>query len=154
MRRRGLLGAGCAVPLLPLSTCARADALEIDLTGIEPGGWRRVARGDWIVHVRRRSAAEIAVVRAVDPGTLIEPADDRERAPDPEWLVVQAECTHERCEPTAGVGAHGGWRCFCHGSEFDLSGRVLKGPATRNLRIVGYRIDGNRMWIERDRAPS
>jgi ubiquinol-cytochrome c reductase iron-sulfur subunit len=155
MKRRRLIGAaGAAALFARAGTATAAQAVEVDLTGIEPGGWRRVARGNWVAHVRRRTPAQVAALRAV-AAPPIDPAEDRERAADPEWLVVLAECTHERCEPTPGVGAHGGWRCFCHGSEFDLAGRVLQGPAQHDLRTLAYRIDGTRMRIERgvDESP-
>ncbi len=60
----------------------------------------------------------------------IDPATDKERVQKPEWLVVMGNCTHLGCVPSA---KDSGWACPCHGSVFDNSGRVTKGPSGTKL---------------------
>lgn len=135
IRRREML-AGLAV-----LRCGRAAAhddagpLLVPLARIGEGEQLRIAWRGQPVFVRHRSAAEIAAVRAVPLSTLRDPERDEDRTRDPNWLVVIGRCTHEGCEPFAGLGDDGGWLCLCHGSQFDLSGRVRKGPAPTNLPV-------------------
>jgi ubiquinol-cytochrome c reductase iron-sulfur subunit len=61
----------------------------------------------------------------------------------PEWLVVVGVCTHLGCTPTASTplapqGDYGGWLCHCHGSQYDVAGRVRRGPAPQNLAVPPY----------------
>lgn len=61
----------------------------------------------------------------------------------PEWLVVVGVCTHLGCTPTASTalapqGDFGGWLCHCHGSQYDVAGRVRRGPAPQNLAVPPY----------------
>jgi len=90
------------------------------------------------VFVRHRTAAEIAEVEAVDVATLRDPQTDAERVQDPAWLVVIGICTHLGCVPMAGAGSFGGYYCPCHGSHYDCSGRIRKGPAPANLEVPDY----------------
>ena len=55
-----------------------------------------------------------------------------------EWLVVIGVCTHLGCTPTGFEGDYGGWLCHCHGSQYDATGRVRKGPAPANLQVPVY----------------
>ena len=92
----------------------------------------------------RRTDAEIARARADDGNpNLIDPATDADRVQQPEWLVVIGICTHLGCVPLGQgsgdpVGKYGGWFCPCHGSLYDASGRVRRGPAPRNLDVPPY----------------
>src|SRR5262249_39122268 len=74
-----------------------------------------------------------------------DPAHDSDRAPDPEWLTVSGVCTHASCAVTCGLGPYRGFSCFCHGSQYDVSGRVRRGPAKKNLAVVRHRRDGNQI---------
>jgi len=85
--------------------------------------------------IRHRGAEEIAQVRAVDPATLRDPQSDEERVKDAEWLVILGVCTHLGCVPIANAGEFGGYYCPCHGSHYDASGRIRKGPAPLNLEV-------------------
>lgn len=79
-------------------------------------------------------------MRALDcDGCLEYPEPDRRRSLQPEWIVLEARCTHLGCNLIEGGGRFGGWLCPCHGSEFDPSGRVTRGPADANLRIPPHR---------------
>jgi ubiquinol-cytochrome c reductase iron-sulfur subunit len=118
----------------------------------------RVALGDWLVatidgdpvHLRRRTPAEISAARATPMSDLPDPARDEARAPGAgEWLVVSGVCTHAGCQAQAGLGPYSGWQCFCHGSTYDLSGRIRQGPAKRNLPIIPHRLSGSTMVLSR-----
>jgi len=88
--------------------------------------------------IRHRTAAEIEIEQSVDPATLRDPQADGERAKDPEWLVILGVCTHLGCVPIANAGEFGGYYCPCHGSHYDASGRIRKGPAPLNLEVPYY----------------
>ena len=86
--------------------------------------------------IRHRTAAEISDCEAVDPATLRDPQSDGERVKDAEWLVILGVCTHLGCVPIANAGEFGGYYCPCHGSHYDASGRIRKGPAPLNLEVM------------------
>ncbi|GLH06530.1 Cytochrome b-c1 complex subunit Rieske, mitochondrial [Gryllus bimaculatus] len=88
--------------------------------------------------VRHRTAEEIDREQKVDITKLRDPQHDSERVKRPEWLVLIGVCTHLGCVPIANQGDFGGYYCPCHGSHFDCSGRVRKGPAPRNLEVPYY----------------
>ncbi|XP_058972875.1 uncharacterized protein [Pocillopora verrucosa] len=138
------LHAGKNVVLEFISTMsASADVLamakiEVDLSTIPEGKnmvfkWRGKP-----LFVRRRTAEEIEEVRNVDLASLRDPQDDTERVVKDEWLVVIGVCTHLGCVPIANSGEYGGYYCPCHGSHYDASGRIRKGPAPLNLEIPEY----------------
>ena len=85
--------------------------------------------------VRRRTADEIEDVRSVDTASLRDPEDDAVRVIKDEWLVLIGVCTHLGCVPIANAGEYGGYYCPCHGSHYDASGRIRKGPAPWNLEV-------------------
>ncbi len=66
---------------------------------------------------------------------VIDPEPDVKRAKNPEWLVVLGVCTHMGCVPNK---EGPGWTCHCHGSQYDDSGRVTRGPAPKNLEVPPY----------------
>lgn len=88
--------------------------------------------------VRHRSAKEIQKEEAVDVSTLRDPQDDKDRVKQSEWLIVVGVCTHLGCVPIANAGEFGGYYCPCHGSHYDASGRIRKGPAPLNLEVPPY----------------
>ena len=95
------------------------------------------------VFVRHRTAEEIAKERAQDIKELRDPQTDEERAfadPSGKWLVVMANCTHLGCVPISNQGSWGGYYCPCHGSHYDASGRIRKGPAPLNLEVPDHHI--------------
>ena len=85
--------------------------------------------------IRHRTAEEIDTESKVDMSTLRDPQLDSDRAQRPEWLVLLGVCTHLGCVPIANSGEFGGYYCPCHGSHYDASGRIRKGPAPLNLEI-------------------
>eukprot|EP00096_Caligus_rogercresseyi_P015249 TRINITY_DN76_c0_g1_i11.p1 TRINITY_DN76_c0_g1~~TRINITY_DN76_c0_g1_i11.p1 ORF type:complete len:246 (+),score=69.55 TRINITY_DN76_c0_g1_i11:72-809(+) len=90
------------------------------------------------VFVRHRTASEIDVEKGVDVASLRHPETDAERCTDEKWLVVVGVCTHLGCVPIANAGEFGGYYCPCHGSHYDASGRIRKGPAPLNLEVPIY----------------
>jgi len=98
--------------------------------------------------IRHRTAAEIEAERSVDMSTLRDPQHDNERAQRPEWLVLLGVCTHLGCVPIANAGEYGGYYCPCHGSHYDASGRIRKGPAPLNLEVpVHSYVDENTLVV-------
>ena len=98
------------------------------------------------VFVRHRTAEEISTAQSVKVSDLIDPsapATDQDRVQKSPWLILIGICTHLGCiplgnKPTDDRGAWGGYHCPCHGSEYDTSGRVRRGPAPLNLAIPPY----------------
>ena len=90
--------------------------------------------------MRRRTAAEIEDARRTALADLKDPQADSERVNEehPEWLVLVGVCTHLGCVPLGAAGDYGGWFCPCHGSHYDTSGRIRKGPAPTNLPVPEY----------------
>src|SRR6185503_2359228 len=95
------------------------------------------------VFIRHRTPQEIDAARKVDLKELPDPQPDEARAPKPEWLILVGVCTHLGCiplgqKPTDPHGEYNGWFCPCHGSMYDTSGRIRKGPAPKNLLVPKY----------------
>ena len=133
-----------AVLKFVLSMTATADvlamaSLEVDLAKISPGQTITVKWRGKPVFVRRRTDEDVESARAVPLNTLRDPQTDESRVVDPEWLVLVGVCTHLGCVPLPGAGDYGGWFCPCHGSHYDTSGRIRKGPAPTNLEVPEYK---------------
>ncbi|CAI5952393.1 unnamed protein product [Closterium sp. NIES-64] len=114
-------------------------SLEVDLGNIEPGNTVTVKWRGKPVFIRRRTPADVAKANDVNLSELRDPEPDSARAPNPEWLVVIGVCTHLGCVPLPNAGDYGGWFCPCHGSHYDISGRIRKGPAPTNLDVPTYK---------------
>lgn len=126
-----------------LSMSASADvlalaSLEVDLSKIEVGQTVTVKWRGKPVFIRRRTEGEIEKEVAVDVGSLRDPQADVDRATDPQWMVLVGVCTHLGCVPISNAGDYNGWFCPCHGSHYDTSGRIRKGPAPTNLEVPPY----------------
>lgn len=94
--------------------------------------------------IKHRTPADIEREAAVDVSTLRDPQSDAERVKgDPKWLVLIGVCTHLGCVPIAGQGDFNGYFCPCHGSHYDGSGRIRKGPAPLNLEVPHYEFAGD-----------
>lgn len=122
---------------------ASADVLalariEIKLAEIPEGKNLTVKWRGKPLFIKHRTADEIATEQAVDLGTLRDPQHDNDRIHQPEWLIVIGVCTHLGCVPIANAGDYGGYYCPCHGSHYDSSGRIRKGPAPLNLEVPVY----------------
>lgn len=125
------------------SMSASADVLalakiEIKLSDIPEGKsitfkWRGKP-----LFIRHRTQLEIETEQAVPLSLLRDPEADSARVQKPNWLVVIGVCTHLGCVPIANSGDYNGYYCPCHGSHYDASGRIRKGPAPTNLEIPTY----------------
>ncbi len=143
---------GGALTLWPFIDQMNPDAgalalasIEVDLAPIAQGQAITVMWRGKPVFIRNRTAAEVEEATNVALDDLPDPETDQARTKDghERWLVMVGICTHLGCIPKgqslADVkGDYGGWFCPCHGSHYDTSGRIRKGPAPRNLEVPPY----------------
>src|SRR3546814_160220 len=127
----------------PAADILAQATVEVDLGPIELGQRITVSWRGQPVFIDHRTSEQIAQARVDDGADLPDPEQDSARAIRPEWLVVIGICTHLGCVPLGQKvadprGGWGGWFCPCHGSHYDTSGRVRKGPAPRNLVVPPY----------------
>ncbi|MEZ5939486.1 MAG: ubiquinol-cytochrome c reductase iron-sulfur subunit [Hyphomonadaceae bacterium] len=133
----------------PAADTRAASSAEVDVSKVPLGGEVRLLIGGLPFFVRHRTPTEIQEARNVDISRLRDPQTDDERlvpGPDgqlkPEYLITSGTCTHLGCVPVGpsqgNTGDFGGWYCPCHGSHYDTSGRIRKGPAPLNLRVPTY----------------
>ena len=139
----GAVGIGAAVwPLIdqmnPDASVKALASTEVDISGVEKGQSITVLWRGKPVFIRRRTEEEIAKAKDVKLEDLPHPETDEERAKNPEWLVMLGVCTHLGCVPLGDKGEYGGWFCPCHGSHYDTSGRIRKGPAPTNMEVPKY----------------
>ena len=139
----GAVGVGATVwPLIdqmnPDASVKALATTEVDVSTIERGQSVTVLWRGKPVFIKRRTEEEIAKAREVDLKELKHPEKDEDRARNPEWLVMLGVCTHLGCVPLGDKGEYGGWFCPCHGSHYDTSGRIRKGPAPTNMEIPKY----------------
>ena len=123
---------------------------EVDISQVEPGKSITVLWRGKPVFLKRRTADEITEARAVSLKDLPDPQKDEERVKEgkDEWLVMLGVCTHLGCVPLSNKGDFNGWFCPCHGSHYDVSGRIRKGPAPKNMEIPKYEfVDNNTIKI-------
>jgi len=144
----GAVGVGVAVwPLVdqmnPDKSVKALASTEVDVSSIELGKSITVLWRGKPVFIKRRTQQEISEARAVKLEDLKHPEKDEDRAKDPEWLIMVGVCTHLGCVPLGNKGEYNGWFCPCHGSHYDTSGRVRKGPAPKNLEIPKYEFINN-----------
>jgi ubiquinol-cytochrome c reductase iron-sulfur subunit len=149
----GAVGAiGVASAVWPFVSTLQPDAgtkaagapIEVDLAQIPEGQsitlkWRGLP-----IFVRHRTAKEITEAKADDAQSMKDPERDADRAgkfnntTQSKWIVVQGSCTHLGCVPVKNAGDYNGWYCPCHGSHYDNSGRIRKGPAPKNLVVPEF----------------
>ena len=142
----------------PDASALAMASIEVDLTPVKEGQAITVMWRGKPVFIRNRTADEIKQAQAVDVKSLVDPLAENGGLPDPtapaidanrvkkgkeNWLVLVGICTHLGCIPKGqsiadAKGEFGGWFCPCHGSHYDTSGRVRKGPAPRNLDVPAY----------------
>ena len=144
----GAVGAGAvAWPFIdsmnPSADTLAISTIEVDLAPVAEGQAITVMWRGAPVFVRHRTEAEIEQARSVDVSDLPDPQTDAERVERPEWMILVGVCTHLGCVPqgqrtTDLRGEFGGWFCSCHGSHYDTSGRIRRGPAPTNLPVPPY----------------
>mmetsp|Transcript_6092 Transcript_6092/g.10079 ORF Transcript_6092/g.10079 Transcript_6092/m.10079 type:complete len:226 (+) Transcript_6092:24-701(+) len=138
------VGAGETVKRLLLTMNPAADVLalaniEVDLSSIAEGESLTLKWRGKPLFVRHRTQDEINAALRDDKAPLRDPQTDCERALNPKYLVVLGICTHLGCVPMSNAGDYNGYFCPCHGSHYDVSGRIRKGPAPLNLEVPPYK---------------
>ena len=129
--------------LNPAADTLALSSVEVDVKAIAVGQAITVKWRGKPVFIRRRTPEEIKSAEDVDVSTLRDPQPDSARVQKPEWLILVGVCTHLGCvpqgqKPSEPRGQYGGWFCPCHGSEYDTSGRIRRGPAPLNLAVPTY----------------
>ena len=122
----------------PAEDTLALGSTEVDISNIEEGQSITVKWRGKPVFIRRRTEEEIAEAKSVKMEELKDPEKDEDRAKNPEWLVMLGVCTHLGCVPLNDKGDYNGWFCPCHGSHYDTSGRIRKGPAPLNMEVPKY----------------
>ncbi|CAL5870536.1 uncharacterized protein PFLUO_LOCUS4775 [Penicillium psychrofluorescens] len=137
------VGAKATVQDFLVNMSASADVLaqakvEVALGAIPEGKNVIIKWRGKPVFIRHRTQDEITEAREEKWEELRDPQSDEDRVQRPEWLIMLGVCTHLGCVPIGEAGDYGGWFCPCHGSHYDISGRVRRGPAPLNLEVPQY----------------
>ncbi|KAF2148981.1 ubiquinol-cytochrome c r [Myriangium duriaei CBS 260.36] len=137
------MGAKNTVQDFLVNMSASADVLaqakvEVDLASIPEGKNVIIKWRGKPVFIRHRTSDEISEAENTKWESLRDPQPDSDRVQKPEWLIMLGVCTHLGCVPIGEAGDFGGWFCPCHGSHYDISGRIRKGPAPLNLEVPAY----------------
>ena len=149
----GAVGIGSVVwPLIdqmnPDASVKALATTEVDISNVESGKSITVLWRGKPVFIKRRTQEEIIEAQNIKLTDLKDPQNDKDRVKKPEWLVMVGVCTHLGCVPLGDKGDYNGWFCPCHGSHYDTSGRIRKGPAPTNLEIPKYEfVDNNTIRI-------
>ena len=149
----GAVGIGATIwPFIdqmnPDSSVKALATTEVDISQIEPGKSITVLWRGKPVFIKRRTETEISEAKEVNLDDLKHPEKDEDRVKKAEWLVMMGICSHLGCVPLSDKGEYNGWFCPCHGSHYDTSGRIRKGPAPTNMEIPKYAfIDDNTIRI-------
>lgn len=124
----------------PDASALALASTEVDVSSVQPGQIVTVKWRGKPVFIRNRTAKEMEEARNVDIKTLPDPQTDQERVKKghDSLLIVVGTCTHLGCVPLGHAGEYDGWFCPCHGSVYDTSGRIRKGPAPLNLIVPPY----------------
>ena len=144
----GAVGVGAAVwPLIdqmnPDASVKALSTTEVDISNVSLGKTITVLWRGKPVFIRKRTQKEINEAQNIKLEDLKDPQKDQDRVKKAEWLVMVGVCTHLGCVPLGNKGDFDGWFCPCHGSHYDTSGRVRKGPAPTNLEIPKYEFINN-----------
>ncbi|MGC0372256.1 MAG: hypothetical protein DGJ47_000965 [Rickettsiaceae bacterium] len=139
------VGATCAAlpfidSLNPSADVLAMSSIEVDISGVEPGQTMTVKWRGKPVFITNRTEEDLQKINATPMDQLIDPQSDSERVKEghSKWLITVGICTHLGCVPLSDKGDFDGWFCPCHGSHYDKSGRIRKGPAPLNLEIPPY----------------
>ncbi|MEL6519498.1 MAG: ubiquinol-cytochrome c reductase iron-sulfur subunit [Pseudomonadota bacterium] len=151
----GAAGWGMINQMNPSADVQALSSIRVDVSGVEPGTQITVKWLGKPVFIRRRTEEEIAEAEAValdelpdvearnanigpataeDVNRYIQPPEEEAALPG-EWLVMMGVCTHLGCVPLGDAGDFNGWFCPCHGSHYDTSGRIRRGPAPENMHV-------------------
>ena len=127
----------------PAEDTLAAGSTEVDISDIEEGQSITIKWRGKPVFIKKRTPEEIDAAKKVPASDLKDPQDDADRVQKDEWLILVGVCTHLGCVPLGQKvsdmkGEYDGWYCPCHGSHYDTSGRIRKGPAPKNLDVPPY----------------
>lgn len=145
----GVGGAAVALPLVSqMSMSADVAALasvEVDVSSVQPGQAIKTTWRKQPIFIRNLTQEEIAEAKKDDGAAMRDPQtlEERTQAGKENWLVTLGVCTHLGCVPTGAAqgeikGDFNGYFCPCHGSHYDLAGRIRKGPAPTNLEVPEF----------------
>jgi ubiquinol-cytochrome c reductase iron-sulfur subunit len=149
------IGAGAiAWPLIdsmnPSKDVLALSSVDVDLAPVVEGQGITIVWQGKPIFVRHRTAAEVKLAQDTPLGQLIEPQADSARVKQghDQWIILVGICTHLGCVPLGNKpsdprGDYGGWFCPCHGSQYDVSGRVRHGPAPANLPVPPYAFESD-----------
>ena len=136
------IGVTCAIlPFIdsmnPSKDVQALASVEIDISNIKPGEEKKVMWRGKPIFIKHRTKQEIESAQNIELTELRDPQADSNRVKKgkEEWLITIGICTHLGCVPIGGQGEYKGWFCPCHGSQYDTSARIRKGPAPKNLEI-------------------
>ena len=146
----GAVGIGATIwPLIhqmnPDESVKALSTTEVDISQVKPGKSITVLWRGKPIFIKRRTPEEIQEAQSVSLKDLPDPQKDEDRVKEGKnaWLVMVGVCTHLGCVPLKDKGDFNGWFCPCHGSHYDISGRVRKGPAPKNMEIPKYEFVNN-----------
>jgi len=142
-RGMSLFGIKSALAGLLLSFGPRADmkamaSCEADIGFLEPGQMTVIMWQGKPIFIHRRTEKQIQETNSAPLAELKDPEEDNSRHKNEEYAIMIAICTHLGCIPVFGAGDWGAYLCPCHGSHYDFSGRIRKGPAPLNLEVPPY----------------
>lgn len=139
------VGLSCAIlpfvdSMNPSSDVQALASIEVDISNVKVGEEKKVMWRGKPIFIKRRTKEEIETAQKVELSELKDPQPDSERVKSgkEEWLITIGICTHLGCIPIMGEGEYKGWFCPCHGSQYDTSARIRKGPAPKNLEVPPY----------------
>jgi ubiquinol-cytochrome c reductase iron-sulfur subunit len=134
----------------PAADTLALGSIRVDISPIAVGQEITVMYRGGPVFIRRRTPEQIAEAQNTEIDGLIDEFARNENLPDdasaadanrvlnPEFLIVKGNCTHLGCVPVAQQGDYDAWFCPCHGSHYDTSARIRRGPAPENLPVPAY----------------
>ena len=127
----------------PAEDTLAAGSTEVDISDIEEGQSITIKWRGKPVFIKKRTKEEINAAKTVQASDLKDPQDDDDRVKKDEWLILVGVCTHLGCVPLGQKvsdmkGEYDGWYCPCHGSHYDTSGRIRKGPAPTKMEVPKY----------------
>jgi ubiquinol-cytochrome c reductase iron-sulfur subunit len=139
------VGAACAAwPLVdslnPSADVLALSSIEVEIGHVLPGQTMTAKWRGKPVFITHRTEEQIKEAVETPLKDLIDPEEDSARVKpgQSKWLVTIGICTHLGCVPISNKGDYDGWFCPCHGSHYDTSGRIRRGPAPLNLAVPPY----------------